>query len=689
LTLDDPVQFLPGVGPFRAKALEQLGIRTAGDLLEHYPARYERREQRTIENLDEGMTATIVGQLTAVRHKFGGRGGGSCSATITDNTGRCSLTWFNAGWMRHKLQPGATVRVTGRVSEYRRLPQFANPKIEFLDEDAQPVDESSPAEFDAVYPACAALSSKVIAKMVHAALPKLLPLVTEWHDAAFLTQRKLMARRAAIEAIHRPNADDQTEPARRRLAYDEFLQLQLATGLARRARRSGAAPALAVSDEVDRRIRARFPFDFTPAQNRAVSAIRGDLAQPRPMNRLLQGDVGCGKTAVALYAALAAVANKRQAAIMAPTELLAEQHHCEVTRRLAGSKVRIGFLRGSIPAKQRRELIAGIQDGTLDLVIGTQALIEPDVIFDKLALVIVDEQHRFGVRQRAVIRSKGPAPHYLVMSATPIPRTLAMTVFGDLDVTTIDALPPGRPKRTTRLLRPGEHEKAWSFINERLSAGEQAYVVYPLVAESETMDLRAAESEYERLASTVFRDRRVGLLHGRMGADARQTVMADFAAGKIDVLVSTTVIEVGIDVPNATVMAIEHAERFGLSQLHQLRGRIGRGGKAGHCLLLTASNGGPALERLRVMVSTDDGFRIAEEDLRLRGPGEMLGTRQHGLPEFRAADLIKDADLLRLAQRDADDMLAEDAMKHSPHSASLRKIVLARFGKDLGLVDAG
>jgi len=634
------------------------------------------------------MIATIVGQLTAVRFRFGGRGG-ACSATITDNTGRCSLTWFNAGWMRHKLQPGAIVRVTGKVSEYRRLPQFANPKIDFLDEDAQPVDESQPPEFDAVYPACAAISSKALAKLVQTALPRLLPLVAEWHDEPFLSKRKLMPRRAAIEAIHRPNSDDQTEPARRRLAYDEFLQLQLATGLARRARRAGAAPAIAVSEEVDRRIRARFPFAFTAAQDRAVAAIRADMAEARPMNRLLQGDVGCGKTAVALYAALAAIAGKQQAAIMAPTELLAEQHHREVTRRLAGSRVRIGYLRGGIGAKQRRDIIAGIQNGSLDLVIGTQALIEPDVVFDRLALVIVDEQHRFGVRQRAVIRSKGATPHYLVMSATPIPRTLAMTVFGDLDVTTIDALPPGRPKRSTRVLRPGEHEQAWTFVNQRISAGEQAYVVYPLVAESETMDLRAAETEYERLASTVFRDRRVGLLHGRMSGEARQSVMADFAAGKIDVLVSTTVIEVGIDVHNATVMVIEHAERFGLSQLHQLRGRIGRGGKAGHCLLLTASNAGPAVERLRVMSSTDDGFKIAEEDLRLRGPGEMLGTRQHGLPEFRAADLVKDADLLRMAQRDADDMLADNAMRKDAHATELRKIVLARFGKNLGLVDAG
>ncbi len=688
MTLEDPVQFLSGVGPNRAKALEQLGIRTAGDLLQHYPARYERREQRTIENLDEGMTATIVGQLTAVRFQFGRRGR-SVSATLTDNTGRCSLTWFNAGWMRDKLQPGANVRVTGKVSQYRQLPQFANPRIEFLDEDAQPVDESADPEFDAVYPACAAINSRSIAKLVQAALPRLLPLVTEWHDAAFLAKRKLMARRAAIEAIHRPKSDEQTEPARRRLAYDEFLQLQMATCMARRARRAGTAPAIMASEEVDRRIRARFPFAFTAAQDRAVTAIRNDLAQPRPMNRLLQGDVGCGKTAVALYAALAAIAGKQQAAIMAPTELLAEQHHREVARRLTGSRVRIGYLRGGIGAKQRRELIAEIAAGSLDLVIGTQALIEPDVIFDRLALVIVDEQHRFGVRQRAVIRSKGATPHYLVMSATPIPRTLAMTVFGDLDVTTIDALPPGRPKKLTRLLRPGEHDKAWTFVRERITAGEQAYVVYPLVDESETMDLRAATSEYERLASTVLRDRRVGLLHGRMSADARQTAMAEFAAGKIDVLVSTTVIEVGIDVPNATVMVIEHAERFGLSQLHQLRGRIGRGGKAGHCLLLTASNGGPALERLRVMTATDDGFKIAEEDLRLRGPGEMLGTRQHGLPEFRAADLLKDGDLLRMAQRDAEELLGEKGGQMSVEAQNLRRLVTARFGNSLQLVDAG
>ena len=688
LSLTDAVQFLPGVGPGRAAALERLGIRTVADLIEYYPARHDRREQRTIENLDEGMIATVVGQLTAVRERFGRRGK-TLGATLTDNTGRCSLAWFNAPWMADKLRPGAVVRVTGKVVEFQRLPQFVNPKIEMLGEDAEPVDESAPAEFDAVYPASAELPSRTLAKIIRDNLPRLLPLVEEWHPSDFIQTRGLFDRRAAIAAMHRPTADGQTESARRRLAYDELLVLQLATGLARRARRVGEARAIAVDAHVDQRIRARFPFAFTAAQDRAVEAIRADLAQPHPMNRLLQGDVGCGKTAVALYAALAAIAAKQQAAIMAPTELLAEQHHRSASAFLAGSRVRIGFLRGGMSARDRRDLLSRISAGEVDLVVGTQALIEPDVNFDRLALVVVDEQHRFGVRQRAVIRGKGPAPHYLVMSATPIPRTLAMTVFGDLDVTTIDALPPGRPRRTTRLARPGEHGGVWEFVRTRIAVGEQAYVVYPLVEESEKLDLRAAETEYERLKSTVFRDCAVGLLHGRMAADERAAVMTEFAAGRVAVLVSTTVIEVGIDVPNATVMVVEHAERFGLSQLHQLRGRIGRGGKAGHCLLLTASQATPTLDRLDVLVRTSDGFKIAEEDLRLRGPGEFLGTRQHGLPEFRAANLLTDGEILRQAQRDAEDMLRDDpTLTKQPHW-KIRQAVLGRFADRLRLLGVG
>ncbi len=683
-SLRDKVQYLPGVGPQRAALLGRLGIETIDDLLEHLPMRYERRECRTIEHLDEGMDATIVGQVTAVRRRSGRRGP-TVSATLTDNTGRCSLSWFNAGWITDRLARGDILRASGKVTRFRDRPQLVNPRFTVLGAEAEPVDESAPAEYEAVYPATLALSSRMIARLIGRNLDDLLELVVERYSAAYRAARDLVPRRAALEALHRPRSGEQMAQGRRRLAYDELLLLQLATTLARRHRLSGpAAEALTTTAHIDDRIRRRFPFRLTLAQDRAVEVIASDLAASRPMNRMLQGDVGCGKTVVALYAALVAVANRRQVAIMAPTELLADQHHRSVSQFLSDSRVRHGLLIGGLPSRRRGELLGAIEDGSMDIVIGTQALIQSDVRFDRLALVIVDEQHRFGVRQRATIRSKGPAPHYLVMTATPIPRTLAMTVFGDLDVTTIDALPPGRAGTTTRIARPPEHASVWEAVRERLAAGEQAYVVYPLVEESEHLAVRAATTEYERLKRDVFPEFSVGLLHGRMASDEREAVMTSFAAGRTLVLVCTTVIEVGIDVANATTLVVEHADRYGLSQLHQLRGRVGRADKPGHCFLMTDAPDGKDPRRLAVLARTSDGFAIAEEDLRLRGPGEMLGTRQHGLPDLRVADLVNDGELLRMAQRDADEIARADPHLHSTDHAVLRSVMLDRYSDRLG-----
>lgn len=689
LSLQDSVQYLPGVGPGNAAALAKLGIETAGDLLEHLPMRYERRECRTIENLDEGMTATVVGQITAVRKRVG-RGGGSVSASMTDNTGRCSLRWFNAGWVADRLRSGDIVRASGKVTEYRDAPQLVNPRFTILGDDAEPVDESAPAEVEAVYPATASISSRVIGKLIATNLDRLLEVTEELHTDAFRKARKLMQRRTAMELLHRPNDSGLFDDARRRLAYDELLLLQLATSLVRRHNATNArAEPLKTTSVIDERIRRRFPFALTAAQDRAVRSIVSDLAAPRPMNRLLQGDVGCGKTVVALYAALVAVANKCQVAIMAPTELLADQHHRSIVGFLAGSRVRHCLLVGGLPARRRRDMLSDIEGGAMDLVVGTQALIQGDVRFNRLALVIVDEQHRFGVRQRATIRSKGLAPHYLVMTATPIPRTLSMTVFGDLDVTTIDSLPPGRAGIVTQVATANEHASVWRAARARLAEGEQVYVVYPIVDESDVLDVRAATTEHLRLSEQVFPDFTVGLLHGRMAPDERNAVMDDFTSGRTQVLVSTTVIEVGIDVSNATTMVIEHAERYGLSQLHQLRGRVGRGDRKGYCFLLTDAPDHKIGRRLAVLARTTDGFEIAEEDLRLRGPGEMLGTRQHGLPELRVADLIKDGELLRLAQRDADDMIRSDPKLLGANLAALRNAVHRKYRQRLGLLGVG
>jgi len=688
-SLDDEVQFLAGVGPRRAVLFKQLGVLTVGDLLEYVPLRHERRENRTVENLDEGMVATIIGQIKNVNVRRGRRGS-TVSATFTDNTGRCSLCWFNAGWMADRLTPGMIIRATGRVTSYKDRPQLVNPRFTVLPDDAQPVDESLPAEFEPIYPATADLSTRMIAKIISSNLDRLLPLVREWHCEAYFAQRKLAPRQWAIEAVHRPRSELDLARARRRLAYDELLLMQLAVSLARRHRRDcAAARPLQWTEEIDQRIRRRFPFRLTAGQDRAVKTIVKDLLGVRPMNRLLQGDVGCGKTVVALYAALVTVASRCQAAIMAPTELLAEQHYRSVERYLAGSRVRHALLTGKTPAPARRDLLRRIEEGEVDIVVGTHALIQEDVRFGRLGLVVVDEQHRFGVRQRATIRSKGPAPHYLVMTATPIPRTLAMTVFGDLDVVSIDELPPGRAPVRTRVVDQASQGAAWQFVRSRLDQGEQAFVVYPLIDESDKIELKAATTEHARLAKEVFPDRSVGLLHGRLKPEQREKVMADFTAGRTSVLVATTVVEVGIDVPNATCMVIEHADRYGLSQLHQMRGRIGRGSKPGYCLLMTDSAGAEDNERLAVLTRTTDGFRIAEEDLRLRGPGEMLGTRQHGLPELRVANLIDDADLLRLAQRDAADIVPRDPQLRLPEHGMLRNLLSRRYRDSLGLLDVG
>lgn len=687
--LSDSVQFLPGVGPRRAELLAGIGIRTVADLIEYFPLRHEKQESRQIENLEEGMVATVVGRIAAVHTRFSRRGP-TVSATLQDNTGRCMLSWFNAGWMAERIRKGMAVRATGRVGVYRELAQLTNPKLEELGEDAGPVDESTPARYVAVYPATAELPSRFLARLIGENLPRLLPLVREWHSPDYLQERKLVGRRQAIAAMHWPTCDADLEEARRRIAYDELLLMQIAVMLARRNLRRGVeSHVLTCTEEIDRRIRRRFPFAMTAAQDRAIQSIVTDLARPRPMNRLLQGDVGCGKTVVALYAALVAVANQRQVAIMAPTELLAHQHFRSISAYLTGSRVRIALLTGRQKAGERRRMLEMIEAGELDIVVGTHALIQEGVRFAKLGLVVIDEQHRFGVRQRAMIRGKGAAPHYLVMTATPIPRTLAMTVFGDLDVTTIDALPPGRAPIVTRLVRPAEQGSAWDFVRARLALGEQAYVVYPLVDESDKLELRAATTELARLREQVLSRWKAGLLHGRMESTEREQVMGDFVAGRVQVLVATTVIEVGIDVPRATCMVIEHAERYGLSQLHQLRGRVGRGGSRGYCFLMTGSASAEDNERLSVLVGTTDGFRIAEEDLRLRGPGEMLGTRQHGLPELRVADLARDGELLRMAQRDAEKLVREDAKLRRPEHAPLREVLAARYESTIGFLAAG
>ena len=686
LSLDADVRFVPGVGPTRADEFAVLGIRTVSDLIEHFPFRHETIPKSVgIGELALDETATIVGEIGRVRLR-GSVGRRVVTATVVDGTGRCTCRWFHSQYLLEKLHVGQVVRLTGRIELFQENAAMTNPSWEIIDENEDPL-AGDVERFVPVYPATGQLPSKRIAGIIAGLLSEVAPQVAEFLPDDLREKRKLPLRRTALLRFHQPLQPEDVNVSRRRFAYEEFLLCLLAVQLSRCRRRGIDAKPIRVSEEIDRRIRRRFPFTLTAGQDRAAGEIRADLARTTPMNRMLMADVGAGKTVVALYACLAAIAGRMQAIILAPTEVLASQHAGKVDKYLKDSRVRVEFLSGATTKGKRRDLLTRLASGEVDLLIGTHAVLERDVRFRDLGVVVIDEQHKFGVAQRAALRQKGTAPHVLVLSATPIPRTLAMTVFGDLDVSTIDGAPPNRQPIATRLVTPDLEGEAWRFVQQRLAAHEQAYIVYPLVEDSEALPLKSARTEVERLSRGHLKGFALGLLHGKMKSAEKQEVMARFRSGEIQVLVSTTVIEVGVDVPTATVMIVQHAERYGLSQLHQLRGRIGRGSKKSYCLLFAEPSGETATERLNILCETTDGFRIAEEDLRIRGPGELLGTRQHGLPEFKVANLVGDLDLLTQARDDAQDVLRDDANLRDARHAPLRRELMRRYGAVMGLAE--
>jgi ATP-dependent DNA helicase RecG len=541
-----------------------------------------------------------------------------------------------------------------------------------------------------VYPLVEDVRQEHLRPLIHRVVEHGAGRVSEVVPEPLLRRRGLPGVGQALNDIHRPVTLDAAEAARRRFAYEEFLVLQVGLALRRRELRDRQrAPVLKVTDKIDAHIRRLFPFRLTGDQDRVVAELRRDLASERPMQRLLQADVGAGKTAVAVYALLVTVANGHQAVLMAPTEVLAQQHWRTFERYLEKSRVRRLLLTGALGQRQRQAALAALRQGEIDLVIGTQALLQGDVQFARLGLVVIDEQHKFGVNQRARVRRLGIDPHYLVMTATPIPRTVALTVFGDLDLSVIRQMPPGRQPVVTRWLPANQREQVYGRLREALAEGRQAYIVCPLVVESESLDLRAAEQTYEELRAGPFHAFRVGLLHGGMDDRAKDAVMEQFRRRELDLLVSTSVVEVGVDVPNATLMVVEHAERFGLSQLHQMRGRISRGEAAGQCWLFANPANDDAKERLRVLTRLTDGFALAERDAQLRGLGELFGTRQHGLGELRVADVLRDNELLRWARQDAHALVAADAGMSRPEHALLRRLVLERYGKTLELAEIG
>ena len=685
LSLDTPVQYVKGVGPTRSEQLSHLGIETAEDLLSYYPRRFDlRRQSQPIETLTgDEKSATIAGQVVEVsERRFGKRPYLECS--IDDGTGTVLVKWFHGGYLRDTVKPEAFLAINGKASVFKECIQFINPQTQVI-WDPQGTDLSID-ELLPVYPAGAKLSSNIIARIIKNALDGIIGLVQPWFDRKYLADRGLMGRAGAIAAMHLPEDKDQWSRARRRLAYDECFLMQLGLAMMRMRQVSRPAHPLKLTDQIDQRIRSRLPFELTAAQNRVVAEVAADLARSKPMNRLVQGDVGSGKTVVALHGALLAVANRTQAAIMAPTEILAKQHYLKIQDYLAGSKVKIALMVGKQRKSERAEILEQLAAGEIDIIIGTHALISEKVRFAKLSLVVIDEQHKFGVRQRTSFRGKGFAPHYLVMTATPIPRTLSLTIFGDLDVSIIDSLPPGRGKTTTRLISQADLDGEMEFIRGKLAAGQQAYFIYPLVSASDSLDLTAATEAYTQLAEGPLKDFEVGLIHGQMPQAQKDEAMSRFRAGEIHALASSVVVEVGVDVPTANVMVIMHAERFGLAQLHQLRGRIGRGADDATCILVGQPKNPIAQRRLEVLVETSDGFKIAEEDLRIRGPGEFFGTRQHGLPELKVADLIEDFDLLRLARRDAFEIIVDDPDLSAPANQQLRREVLRAYAGRLDLI---
>jgi ATP-dependent DNA helicase RecG len=672
----------PSVLSTPLEKLEALGIETLGDLLEHFPHSHSNRELHPAAQLAIGQEATVAVTVRSVSVRpMRNRRQKRVEARVFDESGPLVAVWFNQPWIARELSEGSHVLLHGKL---RQRNQFWVKTHELLGNGNAPVHTLGRVP---VHPATQGITPERLRALIDGARGPMLA-IPEPLPARLRIEEDLPERPAAIEAVHFPLTEDDERDARRRLAFEELFLLQLAVAGRRRARREGrrARPLEARGVVVDR-WRWSLPFELTGDQLKAIDEIDADLARERPMQRLLMGEVGSGKTVCALAAMLRAVENGAQAAFMAPTETLAEQHH-RTLDSLLGGHVPVELLTGSTTAVRRRELLDRLASGQLQLVVGTHALIEDPVEFRDLAMVVVDEQHRFGVRQRAALDAKAPAdlaPHALHMTATPIPRTLSLTAYGDLDATVLRELPKGRQPVETHVVDGARaRARAYERIREEIAQGRQCFVVCPLVEESEALQAKAATAEYERLRTTEFADLRVELIHGQMPSKKKAAAMQAFASGEADVLVATSVIEVGIDVPNASVMLIEAAERYGLSQLHQLRGRVGRGEHPSLCILF----GDPTLPRLEAIATERDGFRLAEVDLRIRGAGEVLGTRQHGLPVFRVARLPEDDELHVRARDRADQILIDDPRLEQPEHALLREAVVTRFGSELDPIPA-
>jgi ATP-dependent DNA helicase RecG len=699
--LQSPLQFLKGVGPRRAAEFRRAGLETVEDLLHRFPFRYEDRAAFTaIAALQPGQVASVAGEVvTTTVHPTRRRGFKIFEMLVRDASGVAKAVYFNQPFMLDVFHPGQQVILFGKAELLgTHGTQIKNPQYEIVQQEPGP--DAAPEDMTPhmgrivpVYEKLGTMSAKQQRSIVFGALEKLPRELPDPLPADIRARRRLPDVVPALHAIHFPEPGEPVAvanafrtPAQVRVIFEEFFLFQLGLQLRRRALGEERKPhRIAINDGIRESVRKILPFKLTPGQREAIKEIVDDLVRPAPMNRLLQGDVGSGKTIVALMAAIVAMENGAQVAFMAPTEILADQHYITIRTLLERSRFRVASLTGSTPARRKREIGAELQSGAINMVIGTHALVEGPVGFGKLGLVIIDEQHRFGVMQRAKLREKGLLPDVLVMTATPIPRTLALTAYGDLDVSVIRDMPPGRKPIQTTARPESRRQDVYDFLRKQVEQGRQAYVIYPLIEESEKIDVKAATAMADHLANDVFPEFRVALLHGRLKQDAKDHVMQGFLRREYDILVSTTVVEVGVDVPNATVMVVEHAERFGLSQLHQLRGRVGRSEHQSWCILLYQHPlSEDAGQRLRAITSTTDGFVLAEKDLELRGPGDFFGTRQSGAPLLRVGDLVRDFSIMEEARQDAIDCLAQEAGVQP-----LIEHVRATWARRFGLVGVG
>ncbi len=675
--LSSPIQYLKGIGPKRAQLLARIGISNAEDLLYYFPRRYEDRSHFcAISKLELGTVATIKAEVisTDARRSFK-RGFNLFEAVVGDETGSLTAVWFNQPYIRNYFKNGAHVILYGKIELYRDRMQMSSPEFELIDDAGESPDVN---RIVPVYTLPQGFSQRTFRKLVRSVLDKSLSHVTEVLPFDIRSRHNLLNLAKSLLNIHFPESQDLRSTAYQRLSFEEFFIYQMPFILRKMQRKEKKGIAFKIDTASIDIFLQTLPFELTLSQKLVLEEIKKDMSEARPMQRLLQGDVGCGKTIVAVLAALVAVKNGFQVAFMAPTEILAQQHY-EKTKEQLGSKFKIGLLTSSIEEKEKSKIQGQIKKGEIDIIIGTHALIQEGVAFKKLGLIVIDEQHKFGVSQRALLPRKGLNPDVLIMTATPIPRTLSMTLYGDLDISIIRELPLGRKKIATTLLNLEQKQQAYDFIKDQVRLGRQAYIVYPLIEENPKLELSSAKSMFKEFNKDIFKDLKVGLIHGKLKRQEQESVMKRFRNGALDILVATTVLEVGIDVPNVTVLLVEHAERFGLSQLHQIRGRIGRGEHESFCFLLAEPRTEDAQARLKVLAETLDGFKIAEEDLKIRGPGEFFGERQHGLTELKIGDPLTQMHILKAAREEVVRLLNYDPRLEKRQNQELKSQLDKRF----------